>query len=185
MLVKKIILTIILLNIYFLANCQANEYFKVEFDAFTPPQKAMIESIEGKTAKNFVMNDINGVSQSLLKFRGNKVVLFFWNENVECSDLLNLCNEMSSTFPKTIFLGLYNDLQSKLPVWFDKNEVKTIILPNATFLGEAVYDAELGTPRIYFIDEYGIVKMVLPYSYFAEFDNIKNALQNFLMNKIH
>lgn len=161
-----------------------NSYFKVEFDAFTPPQKAMIESVEGKPAKNFVMKDLNGIERNLTMFKGKKIVLWFWDEDIANLSVLENLNNLSQLFPAAVFISMYNNPADKLPDWFDKEKYQFYTLPNAAFLGEAVYDAELGSPRVYLISEDGNVKMVMPKAYFENAINILNMTGNFLNNKL-
>jgi hypothetical protein len=162
---------------------QNDAYFKVEFDAFSPPIKAMLDHLEGKPAKNFMMKDLNGQDIALSNYKGKKVVLWFWDKE-NTSHLLNEYMEVFAQKNTIIsFISLFNDPKSEVPEGAMSKPYK--VLPGAAFLGEAVYDKELGTPRVYLIDEQGIVKMVLPQEYINNMDQVKLVLNNFLLNKIY
>ena len=172
------------LFIVYQANCQSSDFFKVEFDTFSPPEKEMIRYIEGHEAKNFMMKDLHGNDQSLSKYKGFKTILFFWNNTPLCLDLLNRLSEISDLYEKSHILALFNPTQDMLPKLNAFNAQRFHILPNAAFLGEAVYDAELGTPRMYLINENGIVKAVFPERFFDKSEEVFLLVKNFFDNRI-
>jgi AhpC/TSA family len=161
----------------------AQEYFKVEFDAFTPPIKDMINAVEDKPAKNFMMQDLDGQSVTLSQYLGKKVVLWFWDTDSASMAINNGLDLIAKKNPQAVFLSLFNPKKEDLPT--SSNQKTFIILPNAAFLGEAVYDKELGTPRIYLINEAGIAKMVMPLSYLNDFNQVTTLINSFLLNKIY
>jgi AhpC/TSA family len=164
-----------------MTHVNAQEYFKVEFDAFTPPVNDIISSVEGKPANNFMMKDLNGTDVTLSNYLGKKVILWFWEED-NTSQLLNLfMNASVKQHSNGSYLALYNNAQNLLPA--GSKDHAFVILPNAAFLGEAVYDKELGTPRIYFIDETGVVKKVLPPVYIENIENVGRLIDDFFENK--
>jgi hypothetical protein len=167
-----------------IALCQNNKYFKVEFDAFEPPIKDMINHVEGKPAKNFMIKDLGGKDLSLSSQKGRKVILWFWDNSDLSSKLTPILDFKCEQNPSVSFLGLYNGTKEEYHAEFQA-EWKFKILPNAAFIGEAIYDKELGTPRIYLIDEKGIVKMVIPSSYMTSLSQVSDVVENFINNKIH
>jgi hypothetical protein len=181
---NKILLTYILVLNSFYLNSQVNEYFKVEFDAFEPPIKEMINHAEGKPAKNFMIKDLNGNDIALSSYRGRKIVMWFWDESEASQLLVSIINKLAEKNKSTVFLGLYNANKAS---YLSQNQ-KTwnfTVLPNAEFIGEAIYDNELGTPRIYLIDEKSIVKMVLPTSFIKSMSNVNDIIENFVNNRLH
>jgi hypothetical protein len=163
---------------------QKPTFFKVEFDKFSPPIKGMIDAAEGKLAKNFRMKDLRGNEVSLAGLKGNKIVLWFWDNDMLSTSLLNSLIPLAGQYGKVKFLGLYNQEKISLDNTYSTFE-NVFILPNAAFLGDAVYDSELGTPRIYLIDEKNIVKMVIPKSYMGNILDVMVVIDNFINNKIH
>jgi hypothetical protein len=163
---------------------QSNQYFKVEFDAFEPPIKDMINHVEGKPAKNFMMKELSGKDLSLSSQKGKKVILWFWDNSDLSSKLTPIIDFKCEQNPAVSFLGLYNGTKEEYLAQFQQ-QWKFKVLPNAAFIGEAIYDKELGTPRIYLIDEKGIVKMVIPSSYMSSMSQVSDVVENFINNKIH
>ncbi len=161
-----------------------SKYFKVEFDKFSPPLQAMIEANEGKPAKNFMMKDLNGKDFTVNSFKGSKQVLFFFDNQPKSLELINSIIAYAEGSNKLKFLGLFNPVKAELKSEFSKLKNVTI-LPNAEFLGQAAYDNELGNPRIYLIDDKGIVKMVIPEIYMANMLNVMDAIDNFANNKLY
>jgi AhpC/TSA family len=174
-----LILTFFLCTVMTHVNAQG--YFKVEFDEFTPPANDIITAVEGKPAKNFMMKDLSGNDVALSNYLGKKVILWFWEDD-NTSQLLNhFMNASVKQHSNGAYLGLYNNAQNLLPA--DSKDNAFVILPNAAFLGEAVYDKELGTPRIYLIDEAGIVKKLLPPAYIENIENVGRMIDDFFENK--
>jgi hypothetical protein len=181
----RFVAVLIFLCVSFLGIGQSsNNYFKVEFDQFTPPVKESILAIEGKPAKNFMIKDMAGKDHLLDSYKGRKVVLWFFNSANGPSDMLAWLSQKSVSDKKTAFLCLINEAKKDIPASFIAADYKFVSLPQAEFLGHAVYDHDLGSPRMYLIDEQGVVKMVLPEAYFSNEDNIKNMVVNFIDNKI-
>ncbi len=161
----------------------SQEYFKVEFDAFSPPVKEMLDNLEGKPAKNFMMKDLSGNDVSLSQYKGRKVVLWFWDDQASSIVLNETMEVFAQKNTTVVFLSLFNGPKSNVPQGSEQKTFK--VLPNAAFLGEAVYDKELGTPRVYLINEQGINKVVLPETYVANTSDLINVVDNFLKNKIY
>ncbi len=180
MILKFHILFILLIGSFHLFS---QSHFKVEFDAFSPPIKDMIDNIEGKPAKNFMMKDLTGKDVTLSQQIGKKVVLWFWDVDANSQSLNDTMELIAQKNPQLVYLSLFNGTKDKLP---DGTASKPFsVLPNASFLGEASYDKELGTPRVYLISEMGIVKMVLPESYIGNLSDVNNVINNFIKNKIY
>jgi len=55
------------------------------------------------------------------------------------------------------------------------------VIPNADVFGQMAYAADLGYPRYFFIDEYGIIKQVWPAESFQEGVNPYNAIADMLV----
>jgi hypothetical protein len=163
---------------------QSSKYFQVEFDAFEPPVKDMINHVEGKPAKNFMMKDLNGKDLSLSSLKGKKVILWFWDNSDLSASLTPILDFKCEQNPTINFVGLYNGTKEEYLSQFQQ-QWKFKVLPNAAFIGEAIYDKELGTPRIYLIDEKGIVKMVIPTSYMSSLGQVSDVVENFIKNRIH
>jgi len=57
-------------------QAQESSFFKVEFDAFSPPTKDMIMSFEGKEPLPFLANDIDGTEHFLKNYKGKVVFVY-------------------------------------------------------------------------------------------------------------
>jgi peroxiredoxin len=160
-------------------------YFKVEFDKFTPPSKEAIDAIEGKPAKNFMIKDLQGQDHLLSNYKGSKVILWFWTVSETNTAMLDRLSVLANQNKKIKFIALVNEAKEKVTAEYINAGYSFMSCPNAEFIGHALYDVDLGTPRMYLINEQGIVKMVLPTNILADENAAFNNIKNFIENKLN
>lgn len=163
------------------AQSADGSHFLVDFSGFTPPEQAIIKNFEGMPAEPFLANDIEGNEHFLGNYKGKKVILWFWNENETLSTgHLRALNATAKHNPELQIISFGRGTKAELTAFVKNNEINFPIIPNADMFGQMAYAADLGYPRYFFIDEYGIIKHVVPASAFSEGVNPYNAISDIL-----
>lgn len=182
---KHLIITIffsVLASAQVTAQKNAQGHFLVEFAKFTPPVQDLVKSFEGYPAEQFLANDVNGKEHFLGDYKGKKVILWFWSvenlkalEQVSAMTLLqerNIANLKIIAFakePKSLVL----DYLRQYPIDLD-------VIPNGEVFGQMAYGADMGNPRMFIIDEFGVVKIALPEEAFVDNSNLLVSLESIL-----
>ena len=162
MLIKKLaFLFIVVLASYSILHAQ--EHYLVEFEKFSPPVQEIIKNNLGKPAKNFMAKDLKGIDQTLSQYKGKKVVLWFWGlDNSFSIGMLEIMKDLKEKNKNVVFLSFCNDAREHIPQRYKGDEFDFVFIPNGQFIGEAIYDSELGLPRLYIINKAGLIQNVLP-----------------------
>lgn len=155
-------------------------YFLYEPKQFSPPTQALVATFEGQPAEPFMANDITGVEQTLTKYQGQKVVLWFWDSESplalsQIDDLTKLHEEEGVSV-----VSFARKPSGAMRDFVEGRAVSFPIIGNADIFGQMAYGADLGYPRFFLIDEYGIIKIVLPSEAFAGKAEIFSILKGIL-----
>lgn len=160
---------ILLVNLVTAYGQSQNEkgYFMYEPEQFSPPTQALVATFEGQPAEPFMANDITGVEQTLSQYKGSKLVLWFWDSESplalsQLDDLNNL-----HALAGTSVVSFARKPSAALRTFAAEREVTFPVIGNADIFGQMAYGADLGYPRFFLIDDYGIIKIVLPSEAFA------------------
>ena len=159
-------------------------YYLVEAESFTPPIKDMIASFEGKVAEGFLAPDIYGKEHYLYDFRGKPTILFFFNlEEEKGRALLETLKQFPTEFYQTTnIIGMAKDSKEDLLNYLNGTESMFPLIYNGEVLGEMAYGADLGTPRMFIIDEAGIIQRVLPPMAFETDKKIRELISECINN---
>ena len=143
-------------------------YFLVEKEEFTPPVRDMIKTFEGFPATPFLANDMTGTERFLGDFKGKVCLLFFWNkENSDAVSLLYDLNQIKKKMGKKVaIVAMSDNTREEVTTFLGSDQMELIVIPNTRMLSEAVYGVELGYPRVFVIDDTGIIRAVIPEQYF-------------------
>ena len=162
---KSIFFSILFFSCVF---CQAQDHFLVEFEAFSPPEKAMIAQLKGFPAESFLAKDLNGKEHFLQDYRGKTVILFFYSvvDNVSFDWLSKLNLLQVQYLDELKIFGFAKEDRSIIRSATDDNAILYPNFPNGTKFGEMAYAGDLGMGRIIIIDKDGIIKEVIPRSFF-------------------
>jgi peroxiredoxin len=155
-------------------------YFLVELEKFAPPVQDMIKTFEGFPATPFMANDMNGVERFLGDFKGKPAVLFFWNTaSSDAVSMLYEFNQLKKKFGKKVSIIAMADESREDVTKFlgSTGKMDIIIIPNTRMLSEAVYGVELGYPRVFMIDDTGVIRSVIPQQYFESHGDHKGLLE--------
>ncbi len=161
-------------------------YFLVELEKFSPPIRDMIKTFEGFPATPFMANDMKGEERFLGDFKGKPVVLFFWNKaSADAVSLLYELNQIQKKFgKKVVIIAMADESRTEVETYLGGNELNIIVIPNTRMLSEAVYGVELGYPRVFFIDETGVIQSVIPQQYFDTHGDHGKILEGAIKNSI-
>jgi peroxiredoxin len=158
------------------------EHFTIEFDSWKPATKDMIRSFEGTKAMPFLAPDTDGQEQFLGNYVGKNVFIYFFNTACKtCQLQINALNLMQNENGNHLqIIGIGDETKEKLQDYKKENDIQFPILYNGKLLGEAAYGIELGYPRLFALDENGIIREVVPEEGFPETERTYLLLKNLL-----
>lgn len=156
------------LFLLFVLFVHGQEHFLVEFEAFSPPEKEMIGNLKGFPAEAFLAKDLDGKEHFLHDYRGKNVLLFFYSVVDPISyDWLTKLNLIQIQYLEELqVFGFAEEERSIINSAMSDNAIVFPNFPNGTKFGEMAYAGDLGLGRMIVIDKDGIVKEVLPRSFF-------------------
>ena len=157
-------------------------HFLVEFEKFSPPVQDMVKSFEGQPAEQFLANDVNGKEHYLADYKGKKVILWFWSVNnpkaVKQISAMTLLQERNADKMKIISFAA--ESKTEVMKYLRSAPMDIDVIPNGEVFGQMAYGAEMGNPRMFVIDEYGIIKAALPEQAFGDQDRLLVSLESIL-----
>jgi len=145
-------------------------HFLVEFDAFSPPTKELIASLENTKASPFLAPDLDGKEQFLGDYAGKNVILWFWSsaDGISINQIANL-NALQSRYKNNLQIISFADEKKQELIDFSRsNPIDFPIIANGKVLGEAAFGGDLGQGRLIIIDAKGVIQKVLPREAFQE-----------------
>ena len=181
---KAVLLSIsFLISVVFSLEAQDNVqgHFLVEFAKFSPPTQDLVKTFEGFPAEQFLANDVNGTEHYLPSYKGKNVVLWFWS--VEDNTALEQVSAMTLLQQRNKDLKIIAFAKEPTPrvkEYLRQYPMDIDVIANGEVFGQMAYGAELGNPRMFLIDEFGIIKVVLPQEAFADNSNLLVSLEGIL-----
>lgn len=152
------------------------DHFLVELENRSPDVATMVRSFEGMPAIPIMANDVDGVEHYIGNYKGKNLILFFWKkESPECQRLLPIMNEIASLDDIQI-LSFSTNMKDDILSFREQQEIKFPVIPNSKILSDGPYGGDLGYPKIFFVDEWGIIKWVFPASEINSGIDIKKIL---------
>lgn len=163
-------------NIFSLVFCLLSftaftqEYFKVELESRSPDVKDLVKQYEGQPAIPFLASDTEGVEHSNFDYRDaeKSMLIFFWNTSCPtCEDLFPFLNNMQTTHQDKLQIVSFAD--EPKPEIIQYLQSQSIVFPtiaNSVMFADGPYGGDLGYPRMFFVDSYGVNRWVLPSSSF-------------------
>ena len=142
----------------------------------------MIMSFEGKEPMPFLANDIDGTEHFLKNYKGKVVFVYFWNG--ECPSCLgqiaslNLLHKEESDRLQIISFADENKAEASFLA--ETHGIEFLVLTNGRMLGEAAYGIELGYPRLFALNQDGVVVHVIPQELIEGKSDIYLELKNLL-----
>lgn len=157
--------TLILLAITILSfNLNGQDHFLVELEERTPDVKDLVQSYEGFSSIPFMAADMTGKQQSLLDYRGKNVILWFWNtECVACENQLDELNLLQQKYGKELqILSLIDESKADATPFVNTKAIDFPVIPNSKTLADGPYSGDMGYPRIFILDDKGVIRWVFP-----------------------
>ena len=166
----------VILMIYSGISLIGQDHFLVELEKFTPPEKDVIRSLKGFPAENFLAKDLDGEEHFLGSYKDQAKILWFWSKDDPISmkwlPAINLLQLKYLDHLKVFGFGKEDKIE--LTQAISNEAVIFPNFPNGAVFGEAAYGGDLGYGRMFFIDRDGIIKEVLPRSFFTS-HNVNDA----------
>ncbi len=160
----------------------AKGHFLVEFEKFSPPIQDMVLSFEGHKAEPFLANDVNGKEHYLDSYKGKKVILWFWSvEDYRALDQVGAMTLLQQEMkPSLKIIAFAKEPKARVQEYLRQNPMDIDVIPNGEVFGQMAYGAEMGNPRMFIIDQYGIIKAALPNEAFIDNANLYISLESIL-----
>lgn len=165
-------LLILFSSIQVFAFCQIDDRNVYIPETIQSPKEAdMVRGFEGFPSIPFLANNLRGEEVNIFELRGQTLLLYFWDSNIASSiKHLKTISEIISKDDFTV-VTFSNDTKEKAREATEAYEDRSFhIIANSKTLAEGPYGSELGFPKLFIIDEFGVIKHVLPQSFF---DNIQ------------
>ncbi len=173
-------LFILIIAVLFTLQLTAQNHFLVELENRAPSVQDLVKGYEGFPSIPFQASDIKGNQYTLPELKGKTVFLYFWNLNngtalAQIDDL----NLMQSRYRDNLqIISFADDDKASLMSYLKSRPIDFPIIPNSKTLSDGPYGGDLGTPKLFIIDEYGIIKWVFPESSFTSADfNFYNVME--------
>jgi len=154
----------------------ARGFYLVEAEKFTPPTKEVIESLQGKKAESFLASDLKGQERTLQDYQGKPVLLVFGStDNQVLIDALSTHYRSSKGAYSVIFMA--QESRSFLQENSGATEnIPFTIIPEGTIFSEMAYAGSLGLPRIFGIDDKGIITRIIPATMLTDMSMLPDLL---------
>lgn len=160
-----------------------NNIYIIE-DIQSPKEVDMVKAYEGFPSIPFIAKDMNGVEVNLFDFKGEPVLLYFWSQQNRLSlDYLDLMSVVHEDLGTTI-ISFSNNTKEELNLSNIHLRQDFHVIPNSKTLAEGPYGSELGSPKLFIIDGFGIIKHVLPQSFFESYTEDKSKYIQSLINEL-
>lgn len=143
-------------------------------------QKKVLATYEGFPFTPFEATDIDGDMHLIHELRDKVIILQFqsiWNEP-DITQIIGL-NRLADEYSQQglYILGMSDDTQEELLAFREKNPVHFPLVANSRGLGEMAYAVELGYPRIFLIDKFGVIRKVIIGNSSADEQQLYNDLK--------
>lgn len=156
----------------------------VELEERSPGAMELVKSYEGFPAIPFLANDINGDEQSVMGYNGKVVFLWFWNtECVSCKTQATALNLLAQKYPAKLQIISFSDESKEVTKSFlAATPMDFPVVANSKTLADGPYGGDMGYPRIFIIDQQGIIKWVFPEETMKGDFNTFNILETLLIS---
>jgi peroxiredoxin len=155
---------------------QQGNHFLVEMENRSPSVQDLVRGYEGFPGIPFQAMDIKGNNQFLGDYKGKTVILYFWNlSNTISTSQIDALNLLQSRYRDNLqVVSCADDSKEELISYMKQRPIDFPIIPSSSTLSEGPYGGDLGYPKIFMVDEFGVIKWVFPSSSFSsDFDTYK------------
>lgn len=181
---KNIIIAAILSTLVFTSTfSQGGEtgHFLVEFEKFSPPVQDLVKSFEGMPAEQFLANDVNGKEHFLGDYKGKSVILWFWSiESNKAKEQVSAMTLLQERNKDLKIIAFATEPKSSVQDYLRNFPMDLDVIPNGEIFGQMAYGADMGNPRMFLIDEFGVIKAAIPEEAFQDNTNLLVSLESIL-----
>ena len=176
-----ITLLIFSLSINIQAQDDSSDHFLVEFEKFTPPVKDLVRYFEGKPAEKFLASDTEGTEHFLGDYKGKKVLIWFWSiKDPKAQEQISPLMLLGERNDNLKVLSFASESKVEVTEYVNNNGVNLSVIPNGDVFGQMAYGADLGKPRMFLIDESGVIHTVLPEEAFTDNSRLLVSLESII-----
>ncbi len=170
--------------IIFSFHLSAQDHFIVELESRSPDVKELVKSYEGFPAIPFLANDLNGDEQSISGYNGKVVFLWFWNTDcIPCKKQATALNLLTQKYASKLqVISFSDDSKAKTQEFLNNTPMDFPVIANSKTLADGPYGGDMGYPRIFIIDQQGIIKWVFPEELMKGDFNTYNILETLLIS---
>lgn len=159
----------------------AQGHFLVEFAKFTPPTQDLVKSFEGFPAEPFLANDVNGKEHFLGDYKGKKVILWFWSiDNPKALEQVGAMTLLQERNKDLKVISFATEPKAKVQEYLRQFPMDIDVIPNGEIFGQMAYGADMGNPRMFVIDSFGVIKIALPEEAFEDNTKLLVSLESIL-----
>ncbi len=126
----------------------------------TDIEQQVINTFEGFPPMQFEAPDTDGNHHALTKYKGKVVILYFWSVDDQDSYMqIPLLERLQAEYPadKAIILTMAKEDEAAVSNFLSLYPFSLPIIPNTDELGTMGFAGELGDPRVFVIDTFGII----------------------------
>lgn len=142
----------------------AQDHFLVELESRSPDVRSLVGSYEGQPLIPILAKDLNGVEHNFMAMKGKTVMLWFWNLDCpKCFEQIDAFNQLTQNYSDKLQVISFSDnSKEEMNEFLKTRQVDFPIIPHSKTLADGPYGGDLGYPRIFIVDEFGITKWVIP-----------------------
>ena len=126
----------------------------------TDIEQQVINSYEGFPPLPFEAPDMTGKKHELAKYKGKVVILYFFSIDEEGSYMnIPLLERLQGEYPadEVIVLTMAKENEGSVELFQEHFPITLPIIPNTDELGTMGFAGELGYPRAFAIDTFGVI----------------------------
>jgi len=158
------LLSLVFIFVLAVSTISAQDHFLVELESRSPDVKSLVGSYEGQPLIPIMAKDLNGVEHNLMAMKGKTVMLWFWNLDCpKCFGQIDAFNQLTQNHSDKLQVISFSDnSKEEMNEFIKTTPVDFPVIPHSKTLADGPYGGDLGYPRIFIIDEFGITKWVIP-----------------------
>lgn len=144
------------------AYCQ--DHFLVDLENRSPDVNALVMAYEGTPSIPFIAKDVQGIEQSVMEMKGKTVLLWFWNNDCQnCHNQIAALNQLKAKYPDNLNIISFSDnTKEEVENFTSTTAVDFPVIANSKILSEGPYGGDLGYPKVFLLDQKGMIKWVIP-----------------------
>lgn len=139
-------------------------FAQAEIQELMERHEKAIASFEGFPPIPFQAPDTEGKQHQLEDYKGQILILHFWQLYCQpCLTQIPSLHKILDTYDdqSVAVLSFVDDYGKDLQDYLDENPMQYPVVPNAREFGLEAYGGMLGYPRVFIIDQYGVIRKLI------------------------